>query len=426
VTYGVRARGVAWTKAFSLPQAGFPRAPPYRCGCVIATFLPVAAVGGSAVNWANLAHAAKGPAYPPGPGDVLGLLRRDGELGANGALPQNDEIGKDLLRAAGDPNRLAEQAGPLANLPRGPLGIPGVVLDAYLHAQRRMAGMDPGCHLDWPLLAGIGKVESNQARNGQVDARGTTVEPILGPRLDGGPDTAAVADTDGGRFDGDRAWDRAVGPMQFIPSTWVRYASDGNGDGTADPDNVYDAALAAARYLCAGGGDLSQPADRARAVFSYNHSDNYVRIVLLWADAYAVGITPLPSQPVLPVSYPLPVPGAPAPAPQPAPPPGPNPPAAPAPPPPGQPPGSAGPPGMSPGQPTGTPPPSGGTTSPPASSTTTTPTCPSPTTTTTTTTSPSPTATTTTPAAASCAPPDSSPTTPRTSGTTMPTSRRPT
>src|SRR5205807_10602401 len=102
-------------------------------------------------------------------------------------------------------------------------------------------------------------------------------------------------------------------------------------------DNVYDAALAAGRYLCGGGGDVSQPVERAQAVFRYNHSDNYVRLVLLWADAYAAGITPLPSQPGLPVSYPLPVPGTPTPAPQPAPPP-PPPPGAPAPPPPGAPP----------------------------------------------------------------------------------------
>jgi hypothetical protein len=49
---------------------------------------------------------------------------------------------------------------------------------------------------------------------------------------------------------------RAVGPMQFIASTWRRVQVDGNGDGRGDPDNIYDAALGAAVYLCAGETDL--------------------------------------------------------------------------------------------------------------------------------------------------------------------------
>ncbi|MFD7472234.1 lytic transglycosylase domain-containing protein [Streptomyces sp. NPDC059837] len=102
--------------------------------------------------------------------------------------------------------------------------------------------------------------------------------PILGPRLDGGA-FAVVRDTDGGAYDGDAAYDRAVGPMQFIPSTWARWGTDGNGDGRADPDNVFDAALAAGRYLCAGGRDLSDPAELDRAVLGYNHSEAYLRTV---------------------------------------------------------------------------------------------------------------------------------------------------
>ena len=114
-----------------------------------------------------------------------------------------------------------------------------------------------------------------------MTADGTTVAPILGPRLDGGL-FAVVRDTDGGAYDGDPAYDRAVGPMQFIPSTWVRWGTDGNGDGRADPDNVFDAALAAGRYLCAGGRDLSDPAELDRAVLGYNHSQDYLRTVRAW------------------------------------------------------------------------------------------------------------------------------------------------
>ncbi|HWM07248.1 MAG TPA: hypothetical protein VNP92_33345, partial [Actinophytocola sp.] len=137
----------------------------------------------------------------------------------------------------------------------GTAGIPMTVLDAY----RRAAALSPpACRLPLELLAAIGKVETGHARGGQVDASGTTLEPILGPVLNGGP-FAAIHDTDAGRLDGDVVWDRAVGPMQFIPGTWAGWQSDGNADGRADPHNVYDASSAAGRYLCAGGRDLGTP-----------------------------------------------------------------------------------------------------------------------------------------------------------------------
>jgi membrane-bound lytic murein transglycosylase B len=108
---------------------------------------------------------------------------------------------------------------------------------------------------------------------------GVSVPRILGPLLDG-VGTALIRDTDHGVLDGNAALDRAVGPMQFIPATWRLWGADANGDGVADPQNVEDAALAAARYLCAGGRDLSRAADLRAAVRSYNHSDRYVRTVL--------------------------------------------------------------------------------------------------------------------------------------------------
>ncbi|NUQ97311.1 MAG: lytic transglycosylase domain-containing protein, partial [Streptomyces sp.] len=144
-------------------------------------------------------------------------------------------------------------------VPSGGTGLPTTVLNAYLRAQESVAQSDPGCHLPWQLLAAIGQVESGQARDGAVDANGTTYTPILGPVLDGNG-FANIGDTDHGRYDGDPVHDRAVGPMQFIPSTWETWGVDGNGDGVADPNNVYDAALAAAHYLCADGRDLSVPA----------------------------------------------------------------------------------------------------------------------------------------------------------------------
>lgn len=117
----------------------------------------------------------------------------------------------------------------------GARGIPASVLAAYRRAERRIADTDPGCGLPWQLLAAIGKVESGQAGGGRVDAAGTTLRPILGPVLDGNG-FASISDTDGGAYDGDARYDRAVGPMQFIPSTWATWGQDGNGDGRAGPE----------------------------------------------------------------------------------------------------------------------------------------------------------------------------------------------
>ncbi|GGV73910.1 hypothetical protein GCM10015535_01890 [Streptomyces gelaticus] len=171
-------------------------------------------------------------------------------------------------------------------------GIPATVLAAYRKAESALGRTDPGCRLPWQLLAAIGKVESGQAGGGRVDARGTTLTPILGPVLDGAG-FADIPDTDGGAYDGDRTHDRAVGPMQFIPSTWAHWGRDGNGDGRRDPGNIYDAALAAGYYLCAGPRDLSVKADLDRAILSYNHSDTYLRTVLSWLEFYRRGTHPV-------------------------------------------------------------------------------------------------------------------------------------
>jgi Bacterial Ig-like domain (group 3) len=180
--------------------------------------------------------------------------------------------------------------GKLSKLPEGPLGIPGVMLDAYQRAERTMAATEPACHLPWTMLAGIGQIESGHARGGRVDAAGNTLGSILGPELDGSSDMAAIADTDHGTLDADQGWDRAVGPMQFIPASWRGY-------GAGNPNNIYDSTLAAGRYLCAGGADLSDPAQQAMAIFRYNHSATYVANVLLWAQGYQTGVYPTLSEP---------------------------------------------------------------------------------------------------------------------------------
>ncbi|MEV5716278.1 lytic murein transglycosylase [Amycolatopsis mediterranei] len=188
----------------------------------------------------------------------------------------------------------------------GSLGIPASMLKAYQNAANILAKEQPNCHLDWALIASIGRIESNHARGGYVNANGDTLEPILGPVLNGAGAFAAIPDTDGGKYDGDPVWDRAVGPTQFIPSTWRGYASDGNGDGVSNPNNIYDEALATARYLCSGGLDLSTDAGQRIAVRRYNNSQSYVDTVLAWATAYRGGVAQLPDSQV-----PIGVPNAP-------------------------------------------------------------------------------------------------------------------
>ncbi|MFG2677633.1 lytic murein transglycosylase [Streptomyces sp. NPDC048392] len=172
-------------------------------------------------------------------------------------------------------------------------GIPATVLRAYRAAETTVGRTDPGCRLPWELLAAIGKVESGQARGGAVDRNGTTLGRITGPPLNG-RGFALIRDTDGGVHDGDAVYDRAVGPMQFLPSTWARWGADGNGDGRADPDNIFDAALAAGHYLCAGDRDLGRAADLDRAVLAYNNSRTYLELVRHWLEFYSRGVHTVP------------------------------------------------------------------------------------------------------------------------------------
>ncbi|MGW4569097.1 lytic transglycosylase domain-containing protein [Streptomyces sp. NPDC004561] len=172
-------------------------------------------------------------------------------------------------------------------------GIPATVLDAYKKAEAELRSSKPGCNLPWQLLAAIGKVESGQADGGRVDASGTTLSPILGPVLDGNG-FALIKDTDHGEYDGNSQYDQAVGPMQFIPSTWAWAGRDGNGDGKKDPNNVYDAALAAGHYLCRDAWDLSREADLHSAILSYNDSQSYLATVLSWMEYYRKGTHSVP------------------------------------------------------------------------------------------------------------------------------------
>ncbi|WP_092557059.1 lytic transglycosylase domain-containing protein [Herbiconiux ginsengi] len=167
-------------------------------------------------------------------------------------------------------------------------GIPVRALQAYAVAARTLETRAPQCHLGWNTLAALGERESAHGTHegAHLDAGGQLIGQILGPVLDGSV-YDAVPDTDGGRWDGDAQYDRAVGPLQFIPATWTAIGEDGSGDSVADPNQIDDAALSAGIYLCASGGDLSTADGWASAVRAYNTADDYLPAVRKQADDYA-------------------------------------------------------------------------------------------------------------------------------------------
>lgn len=169
--------------------------------------------------------------------------------------------------------------------------IPPRVLRSYVAAASWSTGHNRQCNLAWNTLAGIGAIETNHGRHGgaHVGEDGNLVGVIVGTQLDG-IDTAKIPDTDNGRLDGDAEFDRAVGPMQFIPSTWKAFAVDSNGAGKKDPNNIDDATATAADYLCASGRDLSDQEQWVEAILSYNPSDEYVRQVTEQATSIAKAV----------------------------------------------------------------------------------------------------------------------------------------
>lgn len=184
----------------------------------------------------------------------------------------------------------------------GGMRIPAMALSAYRKAEQTMSFAAPDCGVSWNLLAGIGRIESSHANGGATDARGTAIRPIYGPALDGTlPGNEIIVQGNAG---GRPIYARAMGPMQFLPGTWSRYASDGDGDGKADPQNIFDAALSTARYLCSGGLNLRNQAQVLTAILRYNNSMAYAQNVLGWAAAYATGVAPV-DLPVITGSVPV-------------------------------------------------------------------------------------------------------------------------
>src|SRR5215210_132879 len=168
-------------------------------------------------------------------------------------------------------------------------GIPAPALSAYQRGAQIINAADKSCNIPWELIAAIGRVESDHGRYGgnTLTEDGVSKPGIYGIALNGKNGTQAINDTDGGQLDKDPVYDRAVGPMQFIPSTWQVVKVDADGDDQRNPQDIDDAALATAVYLCSGKDNLSNRSGQEAAVYRYNHSQDYVNLVLRIIEAYS-------------------------------------------------------------------------------------------------------------------------------------------
>lgn len=171
-------------------------------------------------------------------------------------------------------------------------GIPERAVLAYAGASIFVENQNDRCHIGWNTLAGVGEVESHHGNiNGStLDAAGNATPPIYGIPLDGQA-VNNIPDSDKGAIDGDPTIDRAVGPMQFIPQSWRNWGIDGSANGVLDPQNIDDAVLSTANYLCHAGGDLAVPDGWRTAIAAYNDARPYAASVSAVAIRYAAAAT---------------------------------------------------------------------------------------------------------------------------------------
>lgn len=244
-----------------------------------ATLVPLAAL--SAVWTASLVGVG-------GPGTTAVA---SGERGGSGVLPDGTSVPTQAIEAPASVSKGFRGTGEAAVQTASVNGIPSAALSAYQRAATVINTADKGCKIPWQLIAAIGRVESDHGRYGgnRLDANGVARPGIYGIALNGSKNTSVIKDTDAGQLDRDTKFDRAVGPMQFIPSTWSVVGVDADGDGKRNPQDIDDAALATAVYLCSGDDDLSREPGQRAAVFRYNHSQDYVDLVLSIMRSYMSG-----------------------------------------------------------------------------------------------------------------------------------------
>jgi hypothetical protein len=218
---------------------------------------------------------------------VVRGLAGERESGGDGLLAADVE--RDTPVAQGDPLPADVDLAAWAAATAERTGVPARALQAYGGAELAQRAATPGCRLSWTTVAGIARVESDHGGLGRavLDADGVPRPRIVGVPLDGSSGVREILDTDGGVLDDDTLYDRAVGPLQFLPTTWETYGADGDGDGVRDPHQIDDAARGAAAYLCAEGRDTADGAGWWDGVLTYNRSGEYARLVWAAADRYA-------------------------------------------------------------------------------------------------------------------------------------------
>ncbi|MEH1099988.1 lytic murein transglycosylase [Micromonospora sp. CPCC 205561] len=229
--------------------------------------------------------AADATALPPTAGTQGplpgGLPSPSGTVPPLGPVPTGPVVGGITGRPADALAGWAAQVGPK-------VGISPVAVQAYGYAEMVLAQTNRSCGLSWTTLAAIGFVESGhgQANNARLRPDGKALPEIIGLPLDGQGGRMRIPDTDRGTLDKDTVLDRAIGPMQFIPTTWQEIGADADNDGVKDPHDLDDAALAAGNYLCKGGRNLTIPADWWNAILSYNDVRRYAQDVFDTANRY--------------------------------------------------------------------------------------------------------------------------------------------
>ncbi|MDQ0894879.1 lytic transglycosylase domain-containing protein [Agromyces ramosus] len=280
------------------PERATGRAAAWRVTRRVLGYAGVVAGVGALVVGTIFAANVVGLAAKPGGFEAPGAKGPSVELPPVTLTPEQDEAADEQLPTNEESAPVSSSAGSLmpgidpewATVTAAATGIPERALTAYAFAHVSIADEQPECGLAWITIAAIGEIESGHGSHGDtiLDENGHAQPAIIGRALDG-DGVAKIEDTDDGVLDGDDKWDRAVGPMQFIPSTWEKWASDANGDDVADPNQIDDAALATARYLCASGPMTSVEGWRA-AVFSYNHDNDYVDKVAQVANEFAAAV----------------------------------------------------------------------------------------------------------------------------------------
>jgi membrane-bound lytic murein transglycosylase B len=259
----------------------------------LAAVVLVIAVGGVGV-WAMTRATAEKPSLAAE--DIPALQVSAADVQPGSVVPANltaaGPVAASAPAPATRPQPVARRPSSLiewANLVAAGTGIPEPAVLAYGNAELAVRASQASCRLSWATLAGIGRVESDHGQFGGAVLlpNGEESKPVIGVPLNGSAGVQNLPASDGGALAGDPVYAHAVGPMQFLPSTWYVWAADALGNGHPDPENINDAALAAGRYLCADGRDLSTPTGWWSAVLSYNNSVQYAQKVFGVADGYA-------------------------------------------------------------------------------------------------------------------------------------------